>query len=319
LRKGFKEALSCRLSSREVFQLWYCLRTLGLFPPAESAKTVLGVALETFSGRSPFFLYCDADKSSFAVWEGGSGRFPWYAEGEATGLVVEVLEAASAALEMFGVEDNLPASPMEGELLLTVLTPSGWRSFRLLETEADVGPVGVIYSAFVRMRGLFLQEAAIDEGVGASGFAFEDTRWVYPALWLRALAFCVDVLVFSLFFFLFCYAVYAFQGGLTLLLACGLIFLGLFLFPFYLAFFESSKSHTSFGKRFFSLYVVSTSAGTGTGYFQALARNFCKCYLSWSFGWLWGMFHPYKRMFHDVMVDTVVIFDEKEAELLEQL
>jgi len=318
-REGFIKTLGTRLSSREIFQIWHCLRTLGAFPPASTARSVLGVCVESFS-ESPFLLFCDKEKSCFGIWEGGSEKFAWYNEGEATQLVGELLAASEAGLELFSASEELPALLNEGEFLVTILTPSGWRYLRVLESEVDVGPLGVIHQAFLRLRRLMLVDAGVEfSPTKHVGFDKDDPKWVYPSLFVRLAGFSLDLFSYLAGVFLVGYGAYVFQGGLTLLWVWGLMFGAFFFFPFYLALFESSQTHTSFGKRFFSLYVVSTLRGTGTSFLQALARNFCKCYLSWSFGWIWGVFNPHKCMFHDVLMDTIVIFDEKEAELIVQL
>ena len=324
LRAGFRRALSCKLSSRESSQLWYCLRSLGVFPGASLAKEVMGVCLEYFAGGSHFLLFCDRDGSSFALWEGGSGRYSARSEGDHVQLAKDVVAAASGGMETFSVCQEVPPPPAEGEFCITVMTASGWRSTRVLAAEVDIGPVGVCWAAFEQLRRFFVwdEEREAEKGLeGSRGYIFdyEGFRWSYPSVGLRAGAFLVDLFVYLAPWSLVYYGLTAFLGPIMPLPALFLAFFAAFLFPVFLAFFEASKTHTSFGKRFFSLYVVSVLRGSGITFWQALVRNYVKCYLTWSFGWLWGLSNPYGRMYHDVLVDTVVVFDEQEAELLESL
>jgi uncharacterized RDD family membrane protein YckC len=324
LRAGFRRALSCKVSSREASQLWYCLRSLGVFPGANLAKEVLGVCMEYFVSGVHFLLFCDRDGSSFALWEGGSGRFSARSEGEHVQLAKDVVAAASGGMETFSVCQEVPPPPAEGEFCITVMTASGWLSNRILASEVDIGPVGVCWGAFEQLRRFFLRdgEKELEEGLeGSRGYIFdyESVRWVYPSLGVRGLAFLVDLFAYLAPWALVSYGLNAFMGPITPLTGVILGFVAALFFPVFLAVFESSGSHTSFGKRFFSMYVVSVVRGSGVTFWQALVRSYVKCYLSGSFGWLWGFCNPYGRMYHDVLVDTVVVFDEQEAELLASL
>lgn len=319
LQAMLRGALSCRNSSREEFQLWYCLRSWGSFPGAGVAKNVLGVCMEGIVGDLHVVIYCDSNLSSFGLWEKGSGNFPWYNEGEASLLTKEVLGAATACLESLPVLDEIPAPPTSDQFLVTVLTPGGWRGVGVNVIDTEVGPVGICYEKFLRLQKLLFSSRVVESVSSVGGFDFEAPNWVYPSTSRRVGAFLIDVMVYLLGFFIIVYGTIALLPAVSPVGLTCMGLLGMALFPVFLAWFESSGTHTSLGKRMLNLYVVSGLSGGGINFSQGLVRNYCKCFFSPFFGWCWGLFHPYFRMYHDVMSDTVVIYDLEEKELIASL
>lgn len=322
LAAALGRAAECGVSSRERSQLWYCLRSLGVVPEKEPDR-VLGVILETREEKDhPMLLYASPDKSSVAVWEGGAFSWSGREEGFPTALAANLCRVAAANLNLLPRVDEVPPPPEKGFVVLTVVTPSGFRTFSGTEDQlADAG-LADFYNLAGELLGLLCAE--VDPALlGLTTLDLDSQERVFPPFSKRLAGFALDLFFYGVIGFL----IYRFtspalsQWGFTKsLVAYWFLFL---LFPVLGAWMESSPAwgFRTLGKKAMGLGVISVDTSGGATFGQTFARNLAKFFLSPIFllcGFVWAGFHRYGRAWHDVLSDTVVLGKEDPAALLSE-
>lgn len=149
LKKGDKSSASAvlqkitvmpGLESRHYLEAWNALRSLGVNPPADRAKTVYGVVVEVGMKDGADIVAAYTDGSARYLHHSGAGTI-W--ERPDTSLDEEInalLKAGQTVANQIGPwEQPRPAAPTEGNVRLNMLTPSGlhfgYGGFNTLEKE----------------------------------------------------------------------------------------------------------------------------------------------------------------------------------------
>ena len=315
LQDAFRKALDCNLTSRERAEVWYCLRLLGVMPPTEEASRVLGVIFEFFGEDGQILLLASPDKSSVSIWEGGSAKWPAYEEGLAADLSLGICrKAVDLSEDVLPLLDEVPAPPVAGQVCISVLTPEGIRGVQVPEEEVEAKGVLELYNLGVGLLDALLGKGddRVLEDLEFPPMDLEDPKWVFGGIWPRLGAFVLDLVFYSIVMGVGVYFLLPIVVKWGILYAVAALYLVGFLMPLLGALMESSHScgYRTLGKAAFSLTVVSTKTSSGPGFLQALGRNLCKFYLSPLFlycGFLWAVFHRYRRAWHDVLTDTAVV------------
>jgi hypothetical protein len=114
------------LESRQYAQGWHALRQLGVEPPAEVGKRVLGVILEVGLKGGLDTLAAYADRSARYINHGGNMIVWEAADPRIEGLISNLLRAGQAVADRIGpwLEPRRPA-PTVDRVRLNMLTPSG--------------------------------------------------------------------------------------------------------------------------------------------------------------------------------------------------
>ncbi|MBD2464209.1 hypothetical protein H6G89_24710 [Oscillatoria sp. FACHB-1407] len=118
------------LESRHYLQAWYFLRDLGVMPPPDLAKQVLGVVVEVDLGDGLDLLAAYADKSARyynyagggVIWDAGNGSTnPAIPED-----IQRLLDIAGVVINYIGPwEGDRPGVPPRHYARINLLTPSG--------------------------------------------------------------------------------------------------------------------------------------------------------------------------------------------------
>jgi hypothetical protein len=114
------------LESRHHLQAWHALRGLGVIPPAETAKNVLGVVVEVALDEGLDLLAAYADHSA-RYWNYAGGGVVWDAPNTAMDAWIDrVLSSARAVVVHIGPWGSpRRPPPSRGDVRLNILTPGG--------------------------------------------------------------------------------------------------------------------------------------------------------------------------------------------------
>jgi len=114
------------LESRHHLQAWLFLRQLGVFPPAEKAKQVLGVVVEVGMDRGLDLVAAYPDHHARYYNFSGAGVVWEHPNNSLDKPIDDLLSAAIAAVKAIGPWDKeRPAAPAAGQARINILTPSG--------------------------------------------------------------------------------------------------------------------------------------------------------------------------------------------------
>lgn len=341
LRSSLLNCLDSTLSPRERAQIWYCLRSLGVPPSGLEQNKILGVVVEFFGEEGPLLIYSSPDKFAAAIWDKGSAKASIYEEGPANDLAQRVCQIAASVADRIELGNEPPRSPTSGQVGFCFMTPGGYRKAILSEEEVeDLGLLELYNNAISLVEVLTgTKDSSEVYGEESSGFggssnpyapspmALWDPKWVYGSVWRRALAFFIDCLFFGVLWGALVYLSVSYLTTLSFLSLLVVVSIVVFSIPFMAAWMESSPSwgFRTVGKSMVGLCIASINTSGGPYYPQALARNMVKWFVSplllYS-GFLWAFFHRYKRTWHDVLGETVVLYDapvKKGEESIEDL
>lgn len=133
------------LESRHYLQAWHELRRLGVTPPPDAAKQLLGVVVEVGMDQGLDILAAYADRSaryfnfsgSAVIWERPDHSLDQHIE--------RLFAAARAIVEQIGPWDGpRPPAPPRGQARISMLTPSGLlfgqAQFEILARDPLAGP-----------------------------------------------------------------------------------------------------------------------------------------------------------------------------------
>jgi hypothetical protein len=114
------------LESRQYLQAWHFLRALGVAPPQDKAKQVLGVVVEVGMPKGLDVLAGYADHRA-RYWNFSGAGVVWECPNSTLDPFIDVLlRRASAVAQRIGPWDKaLPQPPSAGNARLNMLTPSG--------------------------------------------------------------------------------------------------------------------------------------------------------------------------------------------------
>lgn len=317
LKAGLRRVLDCSLSPRERLQIWYCLRSLGVQPEAVEASKLLGLIFEFPHETGTSLLCVYSDRFTAAVWEGGSRRWASYEEGAPSVMALDLLrEGALIGETAPSPVSEIPSTVSSNSILVAFLYPAGIRFIELPLSALPHSPYRPIYNRAVSLFGMLCSGGdVLDE----PPMDLDDPKWVFGSLASRAGAFLADFVLYGLLIFLTVYFSREALANWDIISKCLLGFFFLFLPPLVGAWMESSPAwgFRSAGKHLFHLAVYSTSDSLGPLFVQAFARNLAKWFLSAPFlgcGFLWAFFQRYHRAWHDVLSNTVVVFDSESGD-----
>lgn len=340
-----RKAYSLSTKSREKAQLAYVLRTLGYnggFGEDDSDE-VYAVLMEFDSGGGPTMIYASSDSFACAYWHGDARKWSTFDKGEGSELVSRLCKVAYELLEKFPSVSqsgessegmDIPLLPTSETIVLSVVCSSGIRTISVDKTLIKETGFGGLYNGFSNLfRALVGKE--FDHGRhGTSKFLNKTDLDEYPLkldgvkqvnglspIIFRTIAFLVDIGLLSIVLALFFYFVSPIVNNWGLLPASTLYVLLGFSIPLILAWMESSPDwgHATLGKKLVGIHVHGVKA-PHISYPQALTRNLSKLILGPMFlfsGYLWGIFHPYRRCWHDLLSDTLVMEGALQESLLE--
>lgn len=150
------------LESRVYLQAWHCLKTLGIFPPVESAKQIQGVVVEVSLEEGLDLVACYADYSARYYNFSGAGVI-WDAfDAEIAKLIDGLLRAGQEIISQIGVWENArPPAPPTGFVRINLLTFGGLYfgegEFQALVNDKLGGPT--LSRAFSLMQALIAKTA----------------------------------------------------------------------------------------------------------------------------------------------------------------
>jgi hypothetical protein len=134
------------LESRNYLQAWHILKSLGINPPIERNKELLGVVVEVGMPRGLDIIAAYADHSAryfnfsgkAVIWDRPDDRFD--------SAIDEIMRAGSATLAVIGPWDKArPAAPPKDQVRINLLTPTGLHfgqgPFEALMKDARGAPV----------------------------------------------------------------------------------------------------------------------------------------------------------------------------------
>jgi hypothetical protein len=112
--------------SRQRMQAWHLLRNLGVVPPKEQSKIVLGVVVEVGMPKGLDLLAAYSDHSA-RYWNFSNAGVVWeHPNSSLDPRIDTLLEKASALVQRIGPWDKARrAAPSKGITRLNILTPSG--------------------------------------------------------------------------------------------------------------------------------------------------------------------------------------------------
>jgi hypothetical protein len=145
------------LESRQYLQAWHFLCDLGVFPPKDKAKEVLGVVVEVGMDRGLDLVAAYPDHHARYYNFSGAG-VAWERPNDSFDkLIDDMLRAATNAAKAIGRwEKDRPSPPAKGQARVNILTPSGLHfgqgPLNAISKDAIGGPV--IAVAFQLMQSL---------------------------------------------------------------------------------------------------------------------------------------------------------------------
>ena len=114
------------LESRHHLQAWHFLRQLGVQPPQEIHKDVLGVVVEVGMENGADFVAAYSDLSARYYNYSGGGVVWEHPDSSLDASVGSLLAAGKEIIEHIGPWDGeRPPQPQEGEVRINILTPLG--------------------------------------------------------------------------------------------------------------------------------------------------------------------------------------------------
>ncbi|PJJ53091.1 hypothetical protein [Hymenobacter chitinivorans] len=158
-----------KLESRQYLQAWQALRELGVAPPSETAKQVLGVVVEVGLEQGLDLLAAYADGSARYYNYSGAGVV-WENPDDSLAPHIGALRAAGQRVaDRIGPwEEARPAAPGPGQVRLNLLTPSGLHfgqaPFNTLWEDEMGGPV--LVAAQQLMQALIAKHEQVTENRG---------------------------------------------------------------------------------------------------------------------------------------------------------
>lgn len=114
------------LESRHYLEAWTFLRELGVFPPDDKAKDVLGVVVEVGMDKGLDLVAAYPDHSARYYNFSGAGVVWERPNNSMDRPIDDLLSAASAAVKVIGPwNKQRPPAPPSGQARISILTPSG--------------------------------------------------------------------------------------------------------------------------------------------------------------------------------------------------
>jgi hypothetical protein len=134
------------LESRHYLEAWSFLRDLGVFPPKDKAKDVLGVVVEVGMDRGLDLVAAYPDHHARYYNFSGAGVVWERPNNSLDKPIDDLLRAASDAVKVIGPWDKeRPLAPPSGQVRINILTPSGLHfgqgPFAALSKDRIGGPV----------------------------------------------------------------------------------------------------------------------------------------------------------------------------------
>jgi hypothetical protein len=146
-----------QLESRQYLQAWHFLRDLGVNPPQETEKELLGVVVEVGMPKGLDLVAAYPDHHARYYNFSGAGVV-WERPNESLDAQIDdLLRIGAAAVQAIGIwKESRPAAPPTGHARINLLTPGGLRfgqgPLELLGKDQLGGPL--IASAFKLMQAL---------------------------------------------------------------------------------------------------------------------------------------------------------------------
>jgi len=150
------------LESRHYLQAWHLLRSLGVKPPAETAKQVYGVIVEVSMPQGADIVAAYADRTARYFNFGGAAIIWEHPDASLDEAITHLLDAGQAIVHNIGPwENERPDVPPQGQARVNMLTPSGLHfgqaPLNALANDAMGGPIIKaaldLMQALIRKRG----------------------------------------------------------------------------------------------------------------------------------------------------------------------
>jgi hypothetical protein len=150
------------LESRHYLQAWHFLRSLGVNPPAETAKQVYGVIVEVSMPQGADIVAAYADRTARYFNFGGAAIIWEHPDESLDEAITHLLDAGQAIVRNIGPwENERPDVPPQGQARVNMLTPSGLHfgqaPLNALANDAMGGPIINaaldLMQALIRKRG----------------------------------------------------------------------------------------------------------------------------------------------------------------------
>jgi len=292
----------------------------------------LGVVFEFDYGDGPTLMYASADGFSCIYWVGGGVKAPHYDGGLPVELTHKISHLAKEYLpsiyDELDVAGSLPPRPRLGTVRISLITSKGLWTVLLPKDKLKQSSSGIggIYKHFVQLFGALLgaSQVSFEEPLArakgsnflvGSSLSLESILPRVSSLNSRIYAFLFDLGFYALFFSILTYFVSFFLNFGDVMVSLFYIGALLTLAPFFSAWMESSVDwgFATLGKRLFGLRVYRTDDADetlGPSFLQAFARNTTKFLLSPLFcftGFMWALYSPYHRAWHDLLADTIIL------------
>lgn len=299
---------------------------------SSEGSSLLGVVFEFDYGDGPTLMYASQEGFSSMYWVGGAVKAPHYDGGSTVDLANKIINIAREYLP--SVYDELegglgtPSRPRRDFARFSLVTTKGLWTVLLSRDKLRSASSGVggLYKSFVNLFSALLGPSAVSsespltrvEGQKlAAGFALPLDLLVdrVSSLDHRIYAFGADLIFYAIGASLFTYFLSLFIsvfGVMSFIFYLAVVFC---LLPVMSAWMESSSQwgYSTLGKRIFGIRVFSLDTAEetlGPTFIQALARNMVKYTISPLFcftGFMWALYSPYGRAWHDLLGDTVVL------------
>jgi hypothetical protein len=150
------------LDSRMYLEAWQALRTLGVSPPPEQAKDLLGVVVEYGLPGGVDLVAAWPDHCA-RYWNFSGGGIAWErADGPVTGRIDELLGLGAEILKTIDLwNGERPAPPANGYARINLLTPSGLHFGFGTHSQVDNNPMaGPVLKAALRLMQALMKAKA---------------------------------------------------------------------------------------------------------------------------------------------------------------
>ncbi len=345
--ESLNSSLGCRMSPRERAQICYCLRYFwrltkdgsrglrgnGIVGSSSSeGSNLLGVVFEFDYGDGPTLMYASEEGFSAMYWVGGAVKAPHYDGGVTVDIAKKIMNIAREYLpsvyDELDADGGLPTRPRSEFVRMTLVTTKGYWTVLLSREKLRSASSGVggLYKSFNNLFSALLGPSEVSsEGpltrrggsnLGASmSLPLDSLTHRVSTLNYRIYAFGLDLLVYGIGAIVFSYIISFFihtTDIMSLILYCVFVYSAL---PVLSAWMESSSEwgYRTLGKRIFGMRVFSLDTAEetlGPSFVQSLARNMVKYIASPLFcftGFMWALYNPYGRAWHDLLGDTVIL------------
>jgi uncharacterized RDD family membrane protein YckC len=307
----------------------------------DDGDEVYAVLMEFDSGGGPTMVYSSSDSFACAFWHRDAKKWSVFDKGVGADLSSRLCKVAKEVAAKMpsdsGAEveaGDLPELPSTEVIRFSIIMASGVRSVAVDKTLISESGFESLYNGFATLFGVLVGRDFDHQRHGTLGFTAGLDVDVYPLrleklklpagfspIFSRMVAFMVDLGIIAVILGGFLYFLSPLVNKWGLLPSAVLYVLFGLSLPMLWAWMESSPDwgHATLGKRLVGIHVHGVSS-PHISFPQSLARNLSKYVFGPMFffsGYVWSLFHPYRRSWHDLLSDTVVLEGPMSLKLLD--